>query len=235
MITEILNLYREHFNYKNFYNILLTRILNNPDHYIDSKQLLSEYEFSKQISLPDNILTEVGDTRVDLPIWFGNPNSTNRIIILGMEPRDSDKSGRLNIERVGNNVFATPFALERKSGPYYSAFKEIIYQSDVFVYFTDIVKFYDVRVNKKSDDRNARKTFPVRARNQLSFLKEEISIIQPEKIISLGNLSYNFSNKYLIEHELLSSNSNILIKVRHPSNGGALIARDQIRAIFNQL
>jgi hypothetical protein len=57
-----------------------------------------------------NILCSLGDIRVDLPISIGDKNSKYRIVILGLEPRDSNS--KFNIEKHGKHVFGTPFGIE---------------------------------------------------------------------------------------------------------------------------
>jgi len=231
MIETLLNLYRQQFPFDRFYDNLLYNISAYPKYHIASQNFLAGYRPKTKIAedIP-LILTKSGDIRVDLPIWFGDPCAKNKIVVVGLEPRDTDKSGHLNIERVENFVFGTPFALEHPKGPYYSAFREVTEASDTFFYFTDVVKTYQVgdSCSKSTDDKIARQTFWKKAHEGKAFLLEELQIIEPDNIVALGNDSFSFLN------ELLGATYNVR-KVRHPSQGGARIARQQLAALLQSL
>lgn len=193
MIERILNLYRQRFHFIRFYDNLLYNIASCPEYHIKSETFLMGYLTDKVITeFAGKITTVSGDTRVDLPVWFGNSNSTNKFIVMGLEPRDTDKTGGLNIERCEKYVFGTPFALERPKGPYYSAFFEATKGKDSFIYFTDIVKTYNVTGIKMNDDKNAREDFKQESQQGKEFLLEELKIIPPKKVIALGNVAQNF-------------------------------------------
>lgn len=230
MIQGLLTHYRKRFLFDKFYDNLLYNIATYPDYHITSKTFLKGYVSQTKVTkYIGKILTEVGDIRVDLPVWFGDNNATNKIIIIGLEPRDTDKSGLLNIERVNHYVFATPFALERPKGPYYAAFGDLINREDTFVYFTDVVKTYQVGSvhDKQQDDKTARQNFLQKAQDELPFLLKELELIKPTKIIALGDKSFAFLK------ELLGSEFE-LEKVRHPSQGGAKIAKQQLTDIVQK-
>lgn len=121
MIEELLTHYKRKFPFDKFYDNLLYNISTYPDCHIASKTFLKGYISQTQtIQYLPRIYTSSGDIRVDLPVWFGDVNAANKIVVIGMEPRDTDKSGHLNIEKVDQYVFATPFALERPKGVYYN-------------------------------------------------------------------------------------------------------------------
>lgn len=234
MIESLLNHYKQKFHFEKFYDNLLYNISTYPENHIDSKTFLLGYKpmISVTHDIP-NIITNSGDNRVDLPVWFGDPNSKNKLVIIGLEPRDTDESGRLNIDRVGNNVFATPFALERPRGPYYSAFKDLMNNGHSFVFFTDVVKAYAVieKGNKKINDEYARQSFQKNAADGKSFLLNELEIINPSKIIALGNKSFDFIKKLLKDKYEIEK----IEKVRHPSYGGAIKARQKLSAILEKM
>ena len=202
-------LYKEEFDFLNFYSILLNNNIEDsiysnflksaPDNFITSN-------FDKL-----NIETKTKDLRIDLPVWFGDIHSKNRILIFGMEPRDTDK--KFNIEKVDNRVFAVPFALESGKGKYYRSFLELL-KKDVFIYFTDIVKDYEVKskVCKKNNDLNARKLFTEKANGYKDFLKKEMSLLNPSIIIALGN-----ETEYFLKNFLEDEYKKILIKITHPA------------------
>ena len=231
MIDKILSHYKQIYPYCKFYENLLSNISKYTKDYISSKTFLTGFipkENASDVKSP--ILTKVGDIRVDLPVWFGNPESKIRVVIIGLEPRDTDKTGKLNIERSGDFVFGTPFALERPKGPYYSAFWDIINNDNALFYFTDVVKEYHVidHNNKNINDKLARQCFLENAEKGKDFLLAELNIIKPNLIIALGNKSFNFMNSFL--------NKDYIIKlVRHPSQGGAIKAREQLSEILLNL
>lgn len=228
MIDEILKLYREHFPFIRFYDNLLYNITHWPEFHIQSDTFLKGYKRETAVNeFAGRIITESGDIRVDLPVWFGDPASTNRIVVIGLEPRDTDKEGILNIERDGRYVFATPFALERPRGPYYSAFFGATQNLTSFIYFTDVVKTYDVSGSKRHDDKVARKEFNQKAQIEKEFLLKELDIIKPDKVIALGNESHRFLTNHL-------SGKYEVLKVRHPSQGGAIFARQQFLDIVQR-
>ncbi|QNA46472.1 uracil-DNA glycosylase family protein [Lacibacter sediminis] len=224
----ILKHYRKRFPFERFYDNLVNNIATWPAYHLKSETFLQGYESqNKTTQQAEKIITGSNDIRVDLPVWFGNLSSPVRIAVMGLEPRNSDPDGILNIERVGQYVFATPFALERPRGPYYAAFQDLLNSNNLFVYFTDVVKSYLVSGDKKNDDRIARQLFWKRAKEEEAFLVEELALINPTFIIALGNESFAFLSKLL-------SNKYQILKIRHPSQGGARIAREQLAKILQQ-
>ena len=229
MLQQLISLYRNKFHFVEFYDRLISNIKTWPDDHIKNDNFL--YGLNPSAIPPKTdypIETQKGDIRVDLPVWFGNSNSIKRIVIIGSEPRDSDKSGRLNVERNDRYVFATPFALDRPKGKYQHAFSEILSKPDIFAYFTDVVKEYEVGINKENDDKKARELFHASALKGKDFLLEELDIIKPSNIIALGNNSHQLLNK------ILGSNFTI-DKIRHPSYGGSIKAKEELRSLaFSQ-
>jgi len=231
MINSLLTLYSQKFPFEKFYDNLLYNISTYPKYHIDSKTFLLGFSSANLVTqdIP-NILTQVGDIRVDLPVWFGNADTKKKIVVIGLEPRDSDKTGHLNIERINNYVFASPFALERPQGPYYAAFKNLMNSNKIFTYFTDIVKTYEVNnINDKiKDDAFARQTFLKKATANKAFLLNELEIINPSKVIALGDKSFFFLTQLL-------GNKYDVLKVRHPSQGGSTIARKTLDLMLMDL
>ena len=231
MIRALLTHYKKRFLFEKFYDNLLYNIATYPDYHIKNKNFLKGYlSQTKVTEYTGKILTERGDIRVDLPVWFGDADAINRILIIGLEPRDTDRSGLLNIERVNHYVFATPFALERPRGPYHNAFSDLTNREDSFVYFTDVVKTFHVSslLDKQGDDRLARQNFLQKAQEELPFLLKELEIIKPTKIVALGDKSFAFLKGFLGAKFDLQ-------KIRHPSQGGAKIAKQQLIDIVQQL
>jgi hypothetical protein len=233
-MNEIIEFYKNELGFKYFYDVILQNSLNNKDEFIQSYNLLDGYE--SNICLPyETINSSIGDFRVDVPIWFGNlSNAKKRIIIFGLEPRDTDST--FNIEKIGNKIFASPFGLDRwnnsskvKRRPqnkYYRIFNDLISNKDNFVLFSDIVKDYSIiSVNneKHKNDKDARKQFRKKAQTQLSIIMKEIELVAPTHIITLGDDSYKF----------LSENYKCnIFRVRHPANGGERKAKKMLYDII---
>jgi hypothetical protein len=220
---KIKELYKTRYNFQDFYEITTALINQN--------KLFSNG--SNQSVQKDKIECKNGDIRIDLPISFGSEKATYRLAILGLEPRDSNS--KYNIERSGNFVFGTPFGIEywTEKNKYYRCFEDLLKKEDCYLYFTDVVKEYEVKDSKGAADNNARKTFWSKAATEenISFLKSEFEIVKPTHILALGNDTHNFLNKHFGEK---------VVKVIHPNAKQNLqskenawdIAKKQINDIF---
>jgi len=64
------------------------------------------------------------------------------------------------------------------------------------MYFTDVVKHYEVMGTKHESDKNGRKYFWHKAglKENIEFLEQEFNLINPTHIIALGNHSFKFLN-----------------------------------------
>lgn len=224
-LKTIYNLYSTRYSFELFYQFLNSRLQCNFFLNGGNKQLNSIKR--------EEINCHYGDIRVDLPVMVGNENSKYRIAILGLEPRDSNK--KFNIERHKNYVYGTPFGIEywNEKNKYYKSFNGLLNREDCFLYFTDVVKEYEVLESKMIADKNARKSFWIKAEQSenIHFLKEEMKLFNPTHIIALGNETYAFVKKYFGEKA---------VKVIHPNarknklnNENAWdIAQKQIGSIF---
>jgi hypothetical protein len=231
-MEKILELYKKQgFHFSHFYEILKMRSVNSFDLYTTNKRFLQNQKTSTDVLEKNEVIvTEAGDIRVDLPVWYGDfANSSKKVMVIGLEPRDTDLSGRLNIERYENIVYATPFALEIENNKYQKAFTELNLHNDFFVYYTDIVKTYNVTKNKKVDDKSARGNFIALAQQGAEFLLQEINLVKPDIILALGKECEKVLKK-------LMENESVDIKyVRHPSQGGQNIAQQNIKEIIEML
>jgi uracil-DNA glycosylase len=181
---KLKELYKTRYNFQDFYEITTALINQN--------KLFSNG--SNQSVQKEKIECQNGDVRVDLPISFGSEKATYRLAILGLEPRDSNS--KYNIERSGNFVFGTPFGIEywTEKNKYYRCFEDLLKKEDCYLYFTDVVKEYEVKDSKGAADINARKTFWTKAalEDNIAFLKSEFDIIKPTHILALGNDTHAF-------------------------------------------
>jgi uracil-DNA glycosylase len=145
---------------------------------------------------------------VDLPSWFGDFKSKNRIMVIGIDPMRGNK----DFEIAGANetqhvIIGTPYALHdnknrnlSKRNKHYFGFIDAV-SSENFVYLTDVYKtfFY-------TNDSNGKKTRSykyynnVDKKNQeegkirnrvLKALIDEINWIKPNLIVTLGGISYS--------------------------------------------
>jgi hypothetical protein len=180
-------------------------------------------------------------TRVDVPVWFGDPiDCTFRILVFGLESRDTNE--KFNIEAIKNRIYGAAFGADRWNPKttvtrkpqlkYFRVFEKLINDPKVFIVFSDIVKTFEVSGHgKEFDDRQARRGFKKIAgsSNNLQILQEEIRLIAPHKILCLGKPSFDFMN-----HAKLS-NGSPLVQIRHPSQGGESEAKKQIEQIAHEI
>jgi len=229
MLNEILQLYKSKYQFDKFYDNIFYNISHWQEYHIENQLFLMQYPWPiRNIEFEPQKPAFLNNIRVDLPVWFGNLKSEKKVIVVGLEPRNTDAiNGYLNIEHKDNYVFATPFALERPKGVYHKAFKPITENPVVFSYFTDVVKEYLVlsEDNKKINDLNARRVFWEKAEQSKCFLKAELDIIRPSAIIALGKESFLFLKKYF-------DNDYHIEHFRHPSYGGSKICKEQMEKII---
>jgi hypothetical protein len=234
-MNELVNLYKQ-LGFVDYYNLIQSNRKLNKTEFIQNDRLLFGLDFVNVDSF-NLIECNDGDFRVDVPVWFGDiKNAINRIIVFGLEPRDTNSS--FNIERIENKVYATPFGVDRwnnestvvrkPQNKYFRVFKDLVNNESNFVLFSDVVKDYMVsskwNVNRKNDEL-ARNIFFEKAKMSIGFLKKEIELIRPTHIITLGLDSYNFVKSNF-------KNQNV-IKLRHPANGGERLALDHLNSLFN--
>jgi hypothetical protein len=234
-MNELVNLYKQ-LGFVDYYNLIQSNRKLNKTEFIQNDRLLFGLDFVNVDSF-NLIECNDGDFRVDVPVWFGDlKNAINRIIVFGLEPRDTNSS--FNIERIENKVYATPFGVDRwnnestvvrkPQNKYFRVFKDLVNNESNFVLFSDVVKDYMVpskwNVNRKNDEL-ARNIFFEKAKMSIGFLKKEIELIRPTHIITLGLDSY-----YFVKSNFKNQN---VIKLRHPANGGERLALDHLNSLFN--
>lgn len=138
---------------------------------------------------------------IDLPIYFGDIKNKDRIMIVAMDPKRSNQyNGKVSLSSV--------FALHRnearntKKNDYWNFIEPL--KKENFVYLTDIYKLYYEKtlvINGKQTKILSNKDPEYISIHCDSFktnqkiLKEEIKLINPNTIISLGNDSANALKK----------------------------------------
>jgi uracil-DNA glycosylase len=134
---------------------------------------------------------------IDLPIYFGDPSSNHKIMIVAMDPkRTGQEPGVYSL----GSVFSlhTNEGRSTKKNDYWKFIEPMI--SENFVYLTDIYKLYyesfsEVNGRKTHVVSNKDKSFirkdtvPFKINKQI--LDAEINIVQPTKIIALGKEAAN--------------------------------------------
>ncbi len=224
MNTEkLLKLYENEFNANGFYTLLHHLRQNSPNEYSNREFYLGETvqlqnSKVKESNLDNNVKVEKNDIRIDMPILLGNTKAKKRIMILGLEPRHTNDF--YNIMKVGNQVFATPFGIDRwysksKQSIYGSAFKKFLNENRLFL-FSDFVKEYKVidPTLKGGNDKKARQDFSkVFNEKYIHFLEKEIEMFSPDLIIGLGKTDIN---KYVPKSWLEKFKVKV---ISHPTNG----------------
>ncbi len=209
-LRPILEMYKLKFGFDQFYDKASLKL--NSNSLIKSTLILAGENTSN--SLLDPILIQIGDTRIDLPIWFGGiVESQIKVVVLGREPRHNHN--RYNIERSGRNVFGTPFGIEfwSERNKYFRSFQSIISNPKIFTYFTDVVKHYNVNESKFKSDKEAKREFWRKAeldQDNLALLRFEINQINPDLIVGLGVDCNAFLEKHF-------SCSYYILKLNHPN------------------
>jgi hypothetical protein len=233
-MNKLIDFYKKHLGFNDYYSIILSNSCNNQSEFIQSNRLLKGFTAHK-VQNREIIKSEIEDCRVDVPIWFGDlSNSKRRILIFGLEPRDTNAD--FNIEKIENKIFGSPFGIDRwnklssvKGKPqnrYYRVFRDLVFDEDNFVLFSDIVKDYTIYSTEnvsRANDKAARKQFNTKAEKQLHIISEEIEIIAPTHIITLGADSYKFLSKIY---------PSITYRLRHPANGGEKKAKEMLNEIL---
>jgi hypothetical protein len=210
-MKEIVELYKSKYKFDKFYTLISLKIFNN--------KILGNCYLSETKNIDDVFFkyhTKSNDVRIDLPIWFGDPTQYKlKIMVLGREPRDSHSKYNVDINLDNNYVFGSPFGIEfwTEKNKYYRSFKNIINNKEILTYFTDVVKKYEVKKSKLESDLIAKANFWKNAENNLEnleLLKKEISIIDPDILVGLGNDSFNFLQKTFGEKYRV-------VKIVHPN------------------
>jgi len=159
----------------------------------------SVLNFTKQLIPTD---TNVNTLGIDLPAWFGNlKKCEKKIMIIGVDPMRNKKDFR----RVGADykedvIIGTPYSfhLEKmwnNAGKYkyYSQFITSLSKNN-FIYLTDVYKTFFYYEKLRSYKFYAQTNNKLRNKKSSNIfhdlLEEEINIIKPDVIITLGAISY---------------------------------------------
>lgn len=184
------------------------------------------------------VQVEVGDSRIDAPVWFGDLATAKvRIVVAGMEPRHSED--KYNVMRDGKKVYASPFGADKwkkdSKNIYYQTISPLLVPG-VFVLFTDLVKDYQVTsiTDKQVNDKEARKNFAGKFLADTGKLfnvgyrqvfERECAAVVPTHLIALGRET----------EQLLATAGYSPLYVCHPANGGMNKAKEQLANLITNL
>lgn len=226
-ISKLIIHYQSIYPFKEFYPRLLNNIAQFPQFHTDKSNFLEGYKIIRpEAGISETIEALSGDVRIDLPVWFGNINAERRYIFIGLEPRDTRND--FNVEKVNNEVYATPFGIEKSYSRYNKLFVPFVSTPNTFHLFMDVVKKYEVlnKQDKSVNDKNARKNFPRLSMASREFIKKELEIIRPTTIFCLGSKTNSFMNKYFANYHI--------IPITHPAAwGGMKKAEHQLKMNFH--
>ncbi|MBM77084.1 MAG: hypothetical protein CL846_01255 [Crocinitomicaceae bacterium] len=138
--------------------------------------------------------SEIKNIGVDLPIYIGDIENKNKIMIIAMDPK---RSGQENDEITLNSVFSIhskKHGRETKSNDYWKFIEPLTKEN--LVYLTDIYKiYYEFEDNGIKKISNKDKSFigseSVYMKMNKSILENEIRCLQPNKIITMGKAPEN--------------------------------------------
>lgn len=184
------------------------------------------------------VQVEVGDSRIDAPVWFGDLATAKvRIVVAGMEPRHS--KNEFNVMRDGERVYASPFGADKwrkDSKNIYCQAVSPLLMPGVFVLFTDLVKDYQVKslTDKQVNDKEARKNFAEKFLADTGKLfnvgyrqmfERECAAVVPTHLIAFGRET----------EQLLATAGYLPLYVCHPANGGMNKAKEQLANLITNL
>jgi hypothetical protein len=191
---------------------------------VDSKSKSKAVVRDKELLRHENQKIPINDVKllgIDLPSWYGDYNSKNKIMIIGIDPMRHDNDFKEALANPYKEVLiGTPYAFHNSeirvgtNNQNYTQFiNNLIDDNNNFVYLTDIYKlfFYTDIVKKNEFIRSydyygkSKKTEGIR-NSILVTLLEEIRLINPTIIITFGRESF----KQLTLKNVVLSKKNIL-------------------------
>lgn len=134
---------------------------------------------------------------IDLPTWFGQKSSKGKkIIIVGIDPlRNNSTFKKANANLETDVIIGTPYAFHHekmrlgKTRAYWEFVNGL--SQDNFVYVTDIYKtFFYTDISKKQRSYSYYATDAYLREQVQKVLHEEIKLINPDLIITLGAQSF---------------------------------------------
>lgn len=132
---------------------------------------------------------------IDFPYWFGNISAKKRIMVIGIDPlRNENVFNKVKADKNNDVLIGTPYALhsikmrEGRTRPYWEFINSL--SQDHFVYLTDIYKtFFYTDSSKKERSYVYYKQHPSKLSSIRNILEQEIELLKPDLIITLGKES----------------------------------------------
>lgn len=127
---------------------------------------------------------------IDLPLWFGELNCAQRLIIVALDPKRNQTTKEITL----GSVFSLHTAEGRSTlrNNYWNFIEPLTKQG--FVYVTDIFKLYYETMSEakrsillSNKDKSHIEPGTPSGKLYKKILEEEIAIIRPTRIITLGN------------------------------------------------
>lgn len=110
----------------------------------------------------------------DIPLVYGDGSAEARIVLIGEAP------GKTEVEK------GKPFV--GQAGKNLDEFMEILQLKRDDIYITNVVKFRPYKINEKTGRTSNRPPTKEEINLCRPFLKRELEIIEPELLVSLGNV-----------------------------------------------
>lgn len=204
----------------NLINKALLSVSNSDIHTLLEKELkiADLNQIFKSLLQNKSQLKNVG---IDLPLSFGDYNSSShKTMIVALDPKRNDKSNAIHNKKTPVEIsIGSIFSLHTENGKKtgknsYWDFISYISKSG-FVYVTDIYKIYYETKDEAGQILLSNKDKAFIASNEppyvqnVSILKKEIEIINPNRIITLGKDAKNAVIKIL---DLPGNNDEVMLK-----------------------
>lgn len=113
--------------------------------------------------------------RNEVPLVFGDGNTDSQIVLVGEAPGKTEISqGKPFVGQAGKNLeqFITILGIDRKD-----------------IYITNVVKFRPFKINQVTGREANRSPLKDEINISKDFIEQELSVIKPEIVVSLGNIA----------------------------------------------
>jgi DNA polymerase len=112
---------------------------------------------------------------VQAKVVFGGGNTSARVMLIGEAPGEKEEElGKPFVGTAGKNL---------------NEFLEILKLEREDIYITNVVKIRPFKVNPKTNRKSNRPPTSKEVEVSIGTLKEQINIIKPEVVVTLGNVS----------------------------------------------
>ncbi len=111
----------------------------------------------------------------EVPLVFGNGNVDSKIVLVGEAPGKTEvEQGKPFVGQAGKNLeeFINILGIQRED-----------------LYITNVVKFRPIKLNPETGRESNRPPTKEEVRICTDFIQQELSIIKPRLVVSLGNIA----------------------------------------------